>query len=64
MLAQLANLRLCALMSFRPNVPVPLCPAPRLYVLRPFVCALMSVSLRTVLSSARETLFFDWLKVI
>ena len=35
MLAQRADLRLCALMSLRPYVPVPLC-------LCPFVCALMS----------------------
>ena len=34
MLAQLADLRLCALMSLRPYVPAPLCP-----------CALMSVPL-------------------
>ena len=34
MLAQLADLRLCALMSLRPYVPAPLCP-----------CALMSAPL-------------------
>ena len=35
MLAQLADLRLCALMSLRPYVRVPLCLRP--YVLRPYV---------------------------
>ena len=55
MLAHLADLRLCALMSLHPYVRVPLCPcalmsAPlcpaafclRSYVLRTFICALMS----------------------
>ena len=50
MLAQLADLRLCALMSLFPYVPAPLCPCAlmfallclRPYVLRSFVCALMS----------------------
>ena len=40
MLAQLGDLRLCALMSLRSFVPAPLCM--RTYVLRPFVCARMS----------------------
>ena len=35
MLAQLADLRFCALMSLRPYVPVPLCPAT--FCLRPYV---------------------------
>ena len=30
MLAQLADLRFCALMSLRPYVPVPLCPCARM----------------------------------
>ena len=55
MLAQLADIRLCALMSLRPYVPAPLCPCALMsallcpcalmsapYVLRNFVCALMS----------------------
>ena len=55
MLAQIADLRLCALMSMCPYVPAPLCLRPyvlcsyvlrpyvlRTYVLRPFVRALMS----------------------
>ena len=39
MLAQIADLRLCALMSLRPYVPVPLSLRP--YVLCPFVCAVL-----------------------
>ena len=39
MLAQIAHLHLCALMSLRPYVPAPLCLRPN--VLRPFVRALM-----------------------
>ena len=46
MLAQIADLRLSALMPLRPYVPVPLCPCAlvslRPYILRPFVRALMS----------------------
>ena len=56
MLAQITDLRLCALISMRPYVPMPLCPhdlmspepyvpAPlclRTYVLHLFVCALVS----------------------
>ena len=45
MLAQLADLRLWALMSLSPRVPAPYVPVPlrlRPYVLRSFVCALMS----------------------
>ena len=40
MLAQLADLRLCALMSLGPYVPMPLCLRP--YVMSPFFCAFMS----------------------
>ena len=40
MLAQITDLRLCALMSLTPYVPAPLCLRP--YVLRTFVCALIS----------------------
>ena len=40
MLAQIADLRLCALMSLCPYVPAPLCLRP--YVLRPFVCTIIS----------------------
>ena len=56
MIAQIADLRLCALMYLRPCVSVPLCICAlmflcpyvlsslclRHYVLQPFVCALMS----------------------
>ena len=48
MLAQLADLRLCDLMSLRPYVPVPLCLRPYVlhpYVLRTFVCELLSAPL-------------------
>ena len=38
MLAQLADLRLCALMSLRPYVPAPLCPRALMF-LRPYVPA-------------------------
>ena len=40
MLAQITDLRLCALLSLRPYVPVPLCPEPfclRTYVVDRFI---------------------------
>ena len=44
MLAQLADLRLCALMSLCPYVPAPLCPC-GFMSLRSYVCTLMSCTL-------------------
>ena len=49
MLAQLADIRLCALMSLRPYVPAPLCPCTlmslRSYVPAPLCLHLMSCAI-------------------
>ena len=58
MLAQLADLRLCALMSLRPYVPAHLCLRPNVpahLCLRHYVHALMSCALLSALFCLRSS---------